>query len=95
MAMRERLDHLSRDFLWEGCSDKRKRHLMKWNIVILSKPMGGLGFGSLEIKSWVLFAKWWCSFGEEREALWRKLLLPSMGRMTRDGSVVKFLGIEY
>ncbi|XXG72211.1 hypothetical protein AAC387_Pa07g1359 [Persea americana] len=69
----ERLDCLRRDFLWEGQGNKKRLHLVKWSEVIKPKKNGGLGIANLE-KKWALFAKWWWRFGEEKEALWRRLI---------------------
>lgn len=49
-AVRNELDRISRDFLWEGRSDKRKLHLMKWSNVIKPKLDGGLGLDVWRLK---------------------------------------------
>ena len=36
--------------------------------------MGGLGLGELKNKNRALLTKWWWRFGEEREAIWRKVI---------------------
>lgn len=33
----DRIDALRRNFLWEGNSDKKKIHLVKWDDLLLSK----------------------------------------------------------
>lgn len=72
-SVEAKLDQIRRKFLWEGQSERRKIHLLKWSEVIKPKRDGGLGLGSLEHKNWALLAKWW-RFREERGALWRKLI---------------------
>ena len=46
-AVVERLDRIRRNFLWEGKSNKKKLHLMKWSEVIKPKSCGGLGLANL------------------------------------------------
>ena len=52
---------------------------MKWKDVIKLKFLGGLGFGSLEHKNWALLAKLWWRFGEEKDALWRRIIVSKYG----------------
>lgn len=46
VAMKEKLDLIRRDFLWEGHSNKKKLCWMGWCGVIKPKASGGLGLGS-------------------------------------------------
>lgn len=39
----ESLDKLNRDFLWGDCDEKRKVHLVNWDVVCQPKTSGGLG----------------------------------------------------
>lgn len=41
----DRLDTLRRYFLWEGNSETKKFHLVKWDTLIKSKQAGGWGYG--------------------------------------------------
>ena len=75
----ERLDLICRNFLWEGKSNKKKLHLMKWSEVIKPKSCGGLGLGDLKYKNAALLAKWQWRFGDEREARWRKVTADKYG----------------
>lgn len=77
VVVREGLDCILRNFLWEGQSSGRKIDLMKWSDVIKPISPGGVSFGSLELKSWAILAKW--SFGEEMNALWRKVVASKYG----------------
>ena len=58
-AVSLRLDKIRRDFLWEGQSERRKIHPLKWSDVIKPKSAWGLGLGELETHNWSLPAKWW------------------------------------
>lgn len=62
ISMREKLDCIQRDFLWEGRCDKRKLYLIKWSKVIQPKDDRGQGFRNLGYKNWALLAKWWWRF---------------------------------
>ena len=53
VAVRERLDHFRKEFLWEGSGDMKKLQLMQWENVIKSKAVGGLGLGKLDSKKMV------------------------------------------
>ena len=48
--------------------------------MIKPKSSGGFDLGSLENKNWALLAKWWWRFGEEKEALWRRLIASKYGK---------------
>ena len=72
VAVKEKLDHLRRDFLWERMSDKRKLHLVKWEDVVKPKVTGVLGLCNLEFKNWALLAKWWWRFEEEKDVFLEK-----------------------
>lgn len=52
---------------------------MKWSDVIKSKVNGGLGLGSLDYKNWALLDKQFWRFGEEKDALWRKVIVAKYG----------------
>ncbi|CAN4104100.1 unnamed protein product [Withania somnifera] len=39
----DRLDALRRNFLWEGNSETKKFHLVKWNTLIENNQAGGMG----------------------------------------------------
>lgn len=47
--------------------------------MIKPKSCGGLGLGNIEYKNAALLVKWWWRFGDEREALWRKVIADKYG----------------
>lgn len=47
--------------------------------MIKPKRDESLGLGNLKRKNWALLAKWWWSFREQREALWRKVIADKYG----------------
>ena len=48
---------------------------MSWKKAVLNKRNGGLGIGSLRNKNAALLLIWWWTFGKEKNALWRKVVL--------------------
>ena len=46
-SIRQILEHIQRDFLWKGGNLEQKPHLVRWELVCLSKKKGGLGIKSL------------------------------------------------
>lgn len=74
-AVREKLDQIRRNFSWEGQNHKGKIHFVKWDVVVSPKNARGLVIYNLETKNLALLAKWLWGFDEEREALWRKVIV--------------------
>lgn len=75
VEVREQLDHIQRNFLWDGTNDKRKLHQIKWSEVVKAKALGGMVLGCFTLKNHDLLAKWWWRFGVETEALWRRRII--------------------
>ncbi|RVW44985.1 putative ribonuclease H protein [Vitis vinifera] len=67
------------DFLWGGGNLERKPHLVRWELVCLSKSKGGLGVKSLSFLNKTLLAKWNWRFTNEREALWNQVIRGKYG----------------
>lgn len=56
--MINKLEHIHRNFLWEGQGEKGRMHLLKWNEVVKPKGAGGLDLGDLRLKNLALLEKW-------------------------------------
>lgn len=54
-------------------------HLMKWSKVVKPKFASGLGISCHRFKNCALLVKWWWRFGDEKEALWRKVIVSKYG----------------
>ena len=58
---------------------ERKPHLVRWELVCLSKTKGGLGVKCLSFLNKALLATWNWGFANEREALWNKVIRGKYG----------------
>ncbi|KAK5837396.1 hypothetical protein PVK06_013206 [Gossypium arboreum] len=75
----KRIDKIRRNFLWGNTDGKRKMARIRWNIVCKPKVKGRVGVANLEVKNKALLAKWSWRFANEKEALWRKVILAKYG----------------
>ena len=57
MHVCEKIDKVSRDFIWGSTEDKRKFHLVGWGKFVKSKEEGGLGLQSARAKNIDILAK--------------------------------------
>lgn len=55
----ENVDRQRRTFFWHGGGQKRKYHLIRWEIITLSKKKGGLGIKDITKMNISLLCKWW------------------------------------
>ncbi|WMV54149.1 hypothetical protein MTR67_047534, partial [Solanum verrucosum] len=83
--IRDRLDAIRRNFLWQGNCDpnKHKFHLVKWNEVLVSKKEGGLGTRNLKIQNHSLLMKWMWRFASQEQSLWKDTIKARYGMETR------------
>jgi hypothetical protein len=45
-------------FFWEGVGDKRKYHMVKWEVLCKPKEFGGMGFSDTRIRNICLLSRW-------------------------------------
>lgn len=59
VAVAQSIEKLQRQFFWGDSVDKRKLHLVKWEVIAKRKENEGLGVKSLRTQNLALLAKWW------------------------------------
>lgn len=67
------LDKQRRTFFWQGGGQKRKYHLVKWEIICKSKKKGGLGIKDIRKTNLSLLCKWWWKL-ETEEGIWQEIV---------------------
>ncbi|CAN1135074.1 LINE-1 retrotransposable element ORF2 protein, partial [Linum perenne] len=70
----KQIERMQCRFLWEGVSEVRKLHLVRWDLVKAPLARGGLGILDLSCMNSALLNKWSWRFGTERVAWWRRLV---------------------
>jgi len=67
------LDKQRRTFFWQGGGQKKKYHLVKWDINNKSKKQGGLGIKNIRKMNISLLCKWWWKL-EAKNGLWQQIV---------------------
>lgn len=73
-----KLDKLTRDFIWGSSVEKRKLHLVSWEKVVRPNDYGGLGIREAKQKNISLIAKLCWRFKNSKGELWAETLKGSM-----------------
>uniref|UniRef100_A0A2N9HT73 Reverse transcriptase domain-containing protein n=1 Tax=Fagus sylvatica TaxID=28930 RepID=A0A2N9HT73_FAGSY len=94
VAVASRIDKIQRDFLWGGMGEGKKFHLVNWAQVCQPIHLGGLGIRYLQIFNKALLGKWLWRFGNEREALWRLVIVAKYGEQHGGWSSGELLGSQ-
>ena len=79
----EKIDQISRDFLWGSSVEKKKLHLVGWSKIIMPKEEGGLSIQQSRAKNIALLAKLNWRLYHEKDALWMKIILNKYCSWTR------------
>jgi hypothetical protein len=53
-----KMDMIRARFFWEGWGDKKKYHMVKWDLLCKPKEFGGLGFTDSQTRNICLMSKW-------------------------------------
>ncbi|CAN0887261.1 Putative ribonuclease H protein At1g65750 [Linum grandiflorum] len=83
-----RIEKIQNRFLWEGVSEERKYHLVRWDLVKTEKSRGGLGVLDLDLMNKALLSKWAWRYAIERGAWWRVLVECKCASRFQSGSLV-------
>ena len=71
----DKLDKISRDFLWQSTDEKRKMHLVGWNRIVKPKKDECLGIQSIRAKNIASLTNLNWRMYQEKDALWEKVIL--------------------
>ena len=66
-------------FVGRGQSEKKKAHLVNWEVVCVDKEKGGLGLRKFARLNKVLLGKWIWRFACAKKDLWKKVLEAKYG----------------
>ncbi|CAN1814333.1 Putative ribonuclease H protein At1g65750 [Linum perenne] len=80
VAVVKELEKMQNRFLWEGCGEERRPHLVRWDVVKVQKERGGLGVLDLRRMNMALLGKWGWRFATEINSWWRNLIVEKCGR---------------
>ena len=69
----KKLDGQRRSFFWQGGSQKRKYHLVRWTTICKSKRKGGLGIKDIRKMNISFLCKWWWKL-ENEKGLWQQII---------------------
>jgi hypothetical protein len=53
-----RLETTRSNFFWHGACQKKKYHMLRWEVLATPKPVGGLGFTDTRVMNQCLLSKW-------------------------------------
>ncbi|GKD63266.1 hypothetical protein Tco_1305374, partial [Tanacetum coccineum] len=68
------LESIRARFFWGFKENSKGISWVKWNSILASRNVGGLGVGSLHAKNLGLLGKWKWRFLTKKDALWRKVI---------------------
>ncbi|WKA03180.1 hypothetical protein VitviT2T_021306 [Vitis vinifera] len=79
--VRLRLEKIQKEFLWGDMEERRKIHLVRWEVICKDKRHGGLGLRYLKDFNHALLGKWLWRFPIERESFWRRVIVGKFGEV--------------
>ncbi|RVW19678.1 Structural maintenance of chromosomes protein 3, partial [Vitis vinifera] len=79
VSIASKIEKMQRDFLWSGAGERKRDHLIRWEVVSRPREMGGLGFGKTSMRNSALLGKWLWRFPRERSGLWHKVIASIYG----------------
>lgn len=99
----EKINKITRQFLWSGSMEKRSLALVSWDVVQLPKVMGGLSIGNIFHKNIAMLSKWIWRLLKDPSHLWCKLIcdkykypaLISILDLKVPAQIQEVLGVKY
>ncbi|RVW40733.1 putative ribonuclease H protein [Vitis vinifera] len=79
--VRLRLEKIQKEFLWGDMEERRKIHLVRWEVICKDKRHGGLGLRYLKDFNHALLEKWLWRFPIERENFFRRVIVGKFGEV--------------
>lgn len=73
-AVLKKIKRIRYDIMWNDKVEKRKYHMVSWNVVSQPIACGGLGIRSLFTVNKALIGKWSWRLGDVTEGLWRRII---------------------
>ena len=68
------LDKINRNFLWGSTDEKKRMHLVNWDMVCMPKKRGGLGIKKMKMMNQSLLAKAGWRISQKENGLWAHIL---------------------
>ena len=69
-----KIEKIQRDFLWNDTAERRKFHLVRWEIICSRITQGGLGICSIDKMNKALLGKWLWRIDDLTHGLWKQIL---------------------
>ena len=73
VGVRKRIDYHRARLVWQEDKNKKKYHLVRWDVVCQPKEQGGLGIINIDIMNQALLAKWLWKI-ENESGLWQTVI---------------------
>lgn len=89
----KKLVRLQREFLWGGCSDRKKIPWVRWSEVCKPNDEGGLGVKDLRSFNLILLGKWRWRLLVGNSSIWQDVLVARYGQAVASTPVLSSLTI--
>lgn len=70
-----KINKIQRDFIWGTTAEKRKMHMLSWDVITRSKPHGGLDIQKTKMKNRACHSCLTWRIFHKPDVLWAKMLI--------------------